>query len=263
MPEPLRQCLADHLDIARLGGVTRAGDRCTPGLLKSLRDTWDERGHATVTQQKLAFVLGWLCHRSADRQMKPVFRAADPDCPRSPTDCSIYHDAFLLREVYGTGADEPYCGVAEVGGVGEFEGLLRSLWQRALVGIHTFIPDQSDPEGWLERLFALRQEFSVDLDRLARALCEPDPDLVRRFIDEPGFYDASDAVIALARGVQCGDDDAVGGLGAALDAAATQSHYAQALRRGLLYIRAAGDYFDGRLADDALAEALDIGKPGG
>ena len=94
---PVKEVLGEHLEIARLGGVTRAGGRHVLSLLQRYREAWHGRQEGDLLAEKLAFVLGWLCHRAADLQMKPIFHAVDGDCPRDPTDCSVYHDVFLFR----------------------------------------------------------------------------------------------------------------------------------------------------------------------
>jgi len=268
-------CLREHLDIARLAGVTRSGDRFTTELLKKFRRQWPAQGPvAPLLSQKLAFVLGWLCHRAADRRMKPVFLAAEPDSDEFPTDCSVYHDVFLFREVYEDGKREPYSPASLEGGmeslpgsralgVREVEEALRALWQRALIALHTFIPDQEDVEGWMERLFETRQRFYVDIRRYAEAFADPDPEKVQRFIVDANFYDRTDPLIRLARSLQHGRTDESIELAEALSAAASQSQYAQALRKGYLYLAAASEYFGGRLGEAELRARLDIGKPGG
>jgi hypothetical protein len=260
--EPFKDVLSKHLEIARMGGVTRSGGKFVIELLGRYRDAWGEGEPSELVEQKLAFVLGWLCHRAADLQMKPIFRAVDGDCAERPTDCSVYHDVFLFRTVYGGGHGEPYApGILSLD-VGELESVLRSVWQRALIGLHTFVPDQEEIEVWLERLFKTRQQFYVDLDRYAEAFAQPDPDKVRRFLEEVHFYEAKDPLIRVARSIQAGTPEVGIDLSAALDAAATQSQYAQALRRAMLYLQAASDFFEGDLDDAALAEALERGKQG-
>ena len=259
---PFKEVLSQHLEIARMGGMTRSGGKFIVSLLERYRKVWPQAEHKDVLAQKLAFVLGWLCHRAADLQMKPIFRAVDGDCAQDPTDCSVYHDVFLFREVYASGQGEPYVpGILSMD-VGELEGVLRSLWQRALVGMHTFIPDQKDVEGWLERLFQTRQRFYVDLDRYAEAFARPDPDKVKRFLKGVNFYEEKDPLIRLARSIQAGAPESEIDLPAALKAAATQSQYAQALRRGYHYLEAASAYFEGQIDEDALADALERGKQG-
>ena len=259
---PFKEVFAQHLEIARMGGLTRSGGPFVIEQLRRYRELWSTTGLDDLTSQKLAFVLGWLCHRAADLQMKPIFRAVDADCALKPTDCSVYHDVFLFRTVYADGHGEPYVpGILSLD-AGELEDALRSLWQRALIGMHTFIPDQEDVEGWLERLFKTRQRFYVDIDRYAEAFADPDPDKVRRFLDEVNFYEAGDPLIRLARSIQVGTPEAETDLFAALDAAAMQSQYAQALRRGYLYLEAASSYFQRQINEDALADAFERGKQG-
>lgn len=259
---PFKEVFSRHLEIARLGGITRSGGKFVVSLLGRYREVWSSTAPNGLLGQKLAFVLGWLCHRAADLQMKPIFRAVDGECALDPTDCSVYHDVFLFRTVYASGKSEPYTpGILSLD-AGGLEEALRSLWQRALVGMHTFIPDQEDIEAWLERLFETRQQFYVDLDRYAQALTHPDSDKVRRFLDEVHFYHDQDPLIQLARSIQAGAPATEIDLAAALDAAAKQSQYAQALRRGYLYLEAASGYFVGQLDEAALADALERGKQG-
>jgi hypothetical protein len=271
--EPFKTALGERLEIARLGGVTRSGGKFVVPLLERLRQEWPVRQGSDGLVDKLAYVLGWLCHRAADLQMKPIFHAADGACALDPTDCSIYHDVYLFRKVYGSGQEEPYVPeTLEVGmessaaaralQVNEIEGALRAMWQRALIALHTFIPDQEDIDGWLERLFKLRQRFYVDLRRYAEAFADPDPDKVRRFIVDTHFYDRQDGLIRLARSIQRGESDGTIDLEAAVRDAASQSQYAQALRRGYVYLQAASGFFEGRIDRDALMDALERGKQG-
>ncbi|MGD2174143.1 MAG: hypothetical protein PVJ27_01980 [Candidatus Brocadiaceae bacterium] len=270
-----RESLSSHHDAARLGGVTRWGDRFTVDLLGRYREAWPARSEEDrALPRKLAFVLGWLCHRAADRQLKPVFRATDPDCDRSPTDCSIYHDVFLFREVYDEGRRAPYAPAvleqppesAPAAGalnVAEIEELFRLLAQRALLALHTLMPDPDEADGWLERLFERRQRFRVDIGRYAEAFADPDPDKTRRFIEEINFYDPEEPLIRLARGLQHGEPVESVPLQEALDGAASGCIYARTVRRGCLYLRAANGYFLGRLEEDEVRRRLDIGEPGG
>jgi len=266
--EPFKLALRDHLEIARLGGVTRWGDRHSTDLLARYREAWPP-GHDDALAPKLAFVLGWLCHRAADRQMKPVFRRTDPDCPCKPTDCSVYHDVFVFHEVYRSGSEEPYSPrMLAAPPAPELEEEFRILMQRALLGMHTFVPEEGKPASgdvdvWLGRLLELRQRFYVDTARYAEAAANPDPDKVRRFLDEPNFYDPDDAIIRVARSIQRGRADEGIGLDDALREAGAASQYAQAVGKAYGYIRAASEFFMGRLDRETLQEDLDIGKPGG
>jgi hypothetical protein len=268
-----KEVLEQQLEIARMGGLTRSGGKYVVSLLDDMRQAWSARTKGDVMEQKMAFVLGWLAHRAADLQMKPIFRAVDGDCSLSPTDCSVYHDVFLFREVYGSGQVEPYAPemleatmasspAARAFEVDEIESLFRSVWQRALIGLHTFIPDEEDIDGWLERLFDTRQRFYVDIRRYGSAFADPDPDMVKRFIVGVHFYEGQDLLIRLARSIQRGAPDEGIDLQEALAAAASQSQYAQALRRGYLYMQAASDFFERRIDEQTFRDRLERGKQG-
>lgn len=256
MPEAFGVALREHHDLVRLGGITRFGDQCNPSLLRELRAAWPTR--TSNTAPKLAFVLGWMSHRAADRQFKRVFRAVDVGCPRKPTDCSVYHDAVVLREVYGLDS-APYAG-ALADRPGSLSSLAFSLLQRALIELHTLHPDAEHASGWLDQLIARRQRASVDIARYVAAVERPDPELTRRFIDAIGFYRRNEPLLLLARSVQAGAPAAIA-LERALSAAATGCLYAQAVARAFRYVRAAGEYFHGAISDEELAARLDIGKP--
>ena len=259
-------------DFARLGSITRWGDRFTFSLLEDFRARWADRSADDRLEPKLAFVLGWLCHRAADRQMKPVFREAEPDRTAKPSDCSIYHEAFIFHEVFQSGTENPYHAAIFERGLEALpasahidpvaaEELLRVLMQRALIEMHTFIPDPDDIEGWFEKLFARQQNFYVDLERYAAAVANPDPDKVRRFITEVNFYDRAEPIIEVARSIQHTQQGDWATVKQAVQAEAN-SHYAQALKMGYGYLKAASDFFSGDMAVGTLREQLDIGKKG-
>ena len=259
-------------DFARLGSGTRAGDRHSVQLLTSFRERWPERRPEERLEPKLAFVLGWLCHRAADRQMKPVFRQAEPDRTQKPSECSVYHEAFLFREIFCRDPERLYTAAtletdlgalpaAKILDTAAVREVFHTLMQQALIEIHTFSPDEDNIETWLDGLFGLQQDFYVDVERYAAAVAQPDPDKVRRFISEVNFYDREEPIILTARALQRGETLASEAVCAAIGAGA-QSHYAQALKMGCGYVLAASDFFEGRLSADELRERFDIGKAG-
>jgi hypothetical protein len=268
--EPFKLAAREHLDMAHLGCMTRAGDRCNPGLLAAFRDRWADRTPDDHLEPKLAFVLGWLCHRAADRETKPIFRRFHPKKEQSPTECSVYHDAFVFNEIYAGGEEPPYHpamfgeGFEALRGAAPVESLselIHVLLRRALIEMHTLIPDESQPEAWIDRLFTRKQRFYVDLARYEAAITNPDPDKVRRYIIEDRFYDREAPIIRTARALQHGEDLAPDAVDRAIDAG-SRSHYGHALFLAMGYLRAASAFFTGWIEMDALTRRLDIGKPG-
>ncbi len=271
--EAFKQCMRSHLDIVRLGGVTRSGGSFMPRLLEKIRPIWASRSNDDLLQKKLAFVLGWHCHRAADLQFKPVFLATDADCDKSPTDCSIYHDVFLFREVYGSGREEPYCPTtlqthmqsdptAKTLRIDQLEECFYSVWQQSFLRQHSFVKKRPYPDNRIELLINKRQGLRVDIRRYAEAFTNPSPDKTGRFIVDINFYDGKDPLIRLARSIQNGQPDETIDLHEAVDAARAQSLYARALRKGFTYLQAASDYFQGRIDLETLKDKLERRKQG-
>ena len=269
---PFKQAARENLSMAHLGCMTRAGDRCNPGLLETFRDRWEGRDPADHLEAKLAFVLGWLCHRAADRQMKPIFRRFHPPGSRkeTPTECSVYHDAYIFQTVYSCGKEPPYhpamfgASFTELRknvNVDSIQSLLHVLLRRSLIEMHTLIPDDQNPEVWIDRLFTRQQDFYVNLQRYDDAINNPYPEKVRRYIIDDKFYDPTESIISLARKVQHGERVAVAEVTCAVNEE-VRSHYAQALATGYRYLQAASDYFSTDMALDDLKIKLDIGKLG-
>lgn len=262
----------EHLSMAHLGCMTRAGDRCNPGLLESFRGRWASRSSDDHLEAKLAFVLGWLCHRAADRQMKPIFRRFHPQgTPKeTTTECSIYHDAYIFKTVYAGGKEPPYqpamfgelfSELREKINVDSLQSLIHILLRRSLIEMHTLIPDEENPELWIDQLFTRQQDFYVNLQRYDDAINHPEPDKVNRYITTDNFYDPNEPIIAVARRLQYGES--ISGLDVTnAILAEAHSHYAQALKTGFRYLSAASDFFNTDMPLDTLKNHLDIGKLG-
>lgn len=204
--------------------------------------------------------------------MKPVFREVEPDRTEKPSECSIYHEAFVYHEAFQSRQVNPYhtalfeealdsLPASACLDVAATEEVLRVLMQRALIEMHTFIPDAEDVEGWLNLLYARQQRFYVDLDRYAAAIANPDPEKVKRFITDVNFYDRADPIIRGARAIQQGEAVSAADVREAAQAPAS-SHYAQALQLGYDYLAAASDYFTGASDREMLYQRLNIGKMG-
>jgi hypothetical protein len=264
----------DHIQFSQFGSVTRSGDKFTIPLLDKYRTNWETRKDEEKLGFKLAFVLGWLCHRAADRQMKVVFREAEPESREFPTDCSIYHDAFIFHRLYEHNNQTPFpyrtahfekemesLPAAAAINVHAAADTLRFNWQRLLIEQQTFIPDTDSVEGWFDKLHAKHQEQTIHLDRYAEAVMTPEPDKVKRFIEDTNFYSEEDAIIRLSQALRQGAKPTQEEIEAAFAAEPT-SHYAHAVKMGFGYLRSASAYFLGEIDQDTLKDQLDVGKKG-
>lgn len=158
-----------YASFARLGAITWGGDTFTVTLLSDIRRRWATRECADRLEPKLGFVLAWLTHRAADRQMKPVFRETDPVEQRtqSPSEPSVYHDALAFRELFDEGNDAPYrpamfedgypsLPAAHVFDVPAAEHCFRACFKQVLGALHNFQPDRESMAEWLDRLLILQ-----------------------------------------------------------------------------------------------------------
>lgn len=264
----------DHIGISQFGSVTRSGDKFTVPLLEKYRASWQERKEADRLSFKLAYVLGWLCHRAADRQMKVVFREAEPESREFPTDCSIYHDGFIYRKLYKDNANTPFpyraahfetgmtsLPAASAVSTASLETAHRFLWQRFLLGLHAFVEESGASDDWLDRLHARHQEQVIALKRYEEAALAPDASKFRRFVTETNFYDDEDAILQVTQALRRGERASSETVDRAFESEPT-SQYAQAVKLGFGYLVAASEYFEGKIDQETLKDRLDVGKAG-
>lgn len=254
-----------QLESGRLGSVTVGNELPFVDLLESLRARWQNRQPEERLEAKLAFVLGWLCHRATERQLSPFYATFQEE---DAIECAIYHDVFLLREVYAGGKNLPFnpflldpkehpavAGVAIDGG--SLEQLIRALVQRSILALHSLTPDEQNIEGWLENLLTLQQRYGVNLQRYSQIFAQPDPAKVRRYITERNFYAENDPHIRVARAVQHRDELRVSYVTRALQVTPT-SHYGLTLKRGYDSLLAASNFFTHKITREEFLAHLEL-----
>lgn len=280
-----RELIHSERDFARLGAITRGGNRWIPTILRWAREWWDAPAHPASAGRKVAFALGGLTHAACDRLMKPLLsycartdwntahhRMQDrlADSPGGIEEAAIqeisaYYDTYVFRQVYLSGQEEPFNRfvlVANETAPGQaLEEFVRALFQRALLSCHTIVPDQEHVLEWLDRLTMLLQPFYLDIDLWARVFRAPDPAKMERYLVETVFYRTVDPAIQVARALQRGEAVSTAQVQRALEPGANESRYGQALETGIRYLRAASAFWRGAIDEPTLKDALDFGKP--
>ena len=301
VPAEFNRALERHLDIARLGAATRSADRWSAELIawardnwpageetaeadaarEGAREAWEGRKSASDPVKKLAFVLGALTHRAADRLMKPLFAyASEHYGPGASKDATIHCDVFVFHELYasGQGGTEPVVNGTALPtalknpyqravfeapsgeGKRQLEAYFRVVWQRALISMHTFSPQRDDVHGWLDRLFANLQDFYIDLEHYERVITQPEPEKFKRYLEDTHFYDRTDPLIVAARGIQRGQEVPPAAVEAALAATNDQSsRYARALQKGLGYVLSGGRLWRREIDEAETKRGFDVG----
>jgi hypothetical protein len=265
-----RPWLGQHRAAAQMGAVTRTADRWTVEILEAARDHPDD----PLAPAKVAFVLGALTHRAADRLTKPITNCwpGHPDTGGENSEANeskIMQDLLVFQEVYGGGggadADVFPPGVLAVPtteAAAKAEEYFRVLLRRALIAMHTLAPDTDNIQAWLTAFLSRLQTFPKDLRQYARLAAEWDPQKVHRYLIEKNFYCRDDELIQLARAVQRGSTVTAAQLEVALSrVGSAHSRYARALAKALDYLLAASELYAGRISAEQARQRFDIGVP--
>ena len=254
-----KEVIKKHRRFAHLGSITRGGDKFIVNLISKYKKEWNDN-----FEHRLAFVLGWLCHRATDREMKPLYRELEPESSISPKDCSIYQDVFIFKEFYLKNSSkallEDKMESTNIVNPLILE-LARLILQRLLIEIHTLIPDKENIEIWIDKLFKLKQDFYVDIKRYEDVLNKPDKEKFRKFILESNFFNENDPLIIVAKKLRektiVNPDEVRKAI-----YSKNESFYARSIRLSYEYIFSASEFFQDKIREDELTNRLNIGKPG-
>ncbi len=256
-------------DDAHMGSVTRSADTWSGDVI-----VWAAQQYALppdqrdpLTDRKLAFVLGSLTHRAADRLTKPITNCwrGDPDGGGDADESKIMQDICVWREVYGGGEGTtawPFTPDLLTPLPAEGEALFRLLLRRALIAMHTLNPDAHNIHAWLDRFFKGLQTYPKRLELYAELAAHWPADKVKMYLTDKRFYQRDDPIIQLARSIQHGGDAAPEQVVALVEATdTTHSRYARALAKAMQYLIAAGDLLAGRIDLREAKKRFDVGVP--
>jgi hypothetical protein len=268
-----KRLIGSHHEIAHLGSITRFADKWSADLIDWSRGEYarpaDDRD--PNTDHKVAFVLGALTHRSADRHMKPITRCwgdGDDSGFGDANESKIYQDVFAFKEVYdhGQSPDAPFGPEVLLHPTAEVhqkaEDYFRVLLRRALIAMHTIKPDPDHIHDWLDAFFDGLQTYPKRLSQYAQIAAEWDPIKVQKYLIEKKFYDRNEPLIRLCRGIQRGSrtapEQVVETIAGVTD---QQSRWSRALKRAIEYLIAGSDLLDGRIDLTTAKDRFDIGVP--
>ncbi len=241
---------AHNIEDAQLGAIMVAKSSWSRRLLYLSRAGWVGRRDSDGVEGYLGYTLGSIVRRACDKQLAPG-PSDDPGL------LVAYRDSVIMREVYGeTFEPLPYERLP-FGGQSNVEEHIRVLTERRLLAQHTHIPDLQEPVAWLDKMLVLRDDLRDSAKQYAEAYEHPKPALVKQYITGPGFYSGGDDLIAVARSIQRGETVAANAAAKALASSKNKSQYAQTVALGMGYLRAADDYFSGKMTADQLKAAWD------
>ena len=289
--ERFKELMQTHREAAHMGSITRWADNWSADVVAAAREELEgEKQEGSHTRERLAFVLGALTHRSADRHTKPITRPfggrdgkLPADSEYSSHEAKIYQDVFVFKEVYAGGdaapapeasgglpLDLPRGGplghlldLPADAGTAAFEEHVRVLLRRALISMHTIRPEeQEDIDAWFDRFFDSLQTFPKSIEEYARIFHDWPEHKVKKYLTDNNYYDRKDPIIVLTRRLARGEGGTGDDLAAAMDATSDDSsRYARSLKGAIGYLRAASELYAARIGIDDAKGLLHIGLP--
>lgn len=269
--------MRSHLEDAHMGSVTRYADKWSADIVVHDRDNAnkpeDERDD--MTDRKLAFVLGSLTHRAADRVTKPITNCwpghADRELSQA-NESKVMQDIFVWKEVFNSGHGEladPFTPWAIIPNSNEpaatSEAWFRLMLRRALISMHTIHPDAEHVHDWFGQFFERMQTFPKRIEQYAQLAATWPADKVKKYLLDKHFYDRNDALIVLARhlqrGVSATSEQVVEAHQSTPVKEETHSRYARALSLALDYLVAGSDLYANSIDLQTAKTRFDIGVP--
>jgi len=272
MARDLAAIIQAERQYARLGAISRGGNRFVPHVLERARAEWPEVQRAggakrDLLARKIAYALGGIAHYPADYILKPVMSrlaganwnethhamqkgTAKAEAVEPIQEISVYYDVKVFREVYLNGNEDPFNRFLFAENPGEpakaLEEFVTSLFQRALLAAHTLAPDRGDLDGWLDNLIAQVQPLYLSVERYVSVFRAPDRGKTKKYGVETEFYRKDDRVIVAARAAQRSEAVAAATIDAAIGEGANLSGYGRAVALGVRCMRQASDYWERR-----------------
>jgi hypothetical protein len=137
------------------------------------------------------------------------------------------------------------------------ESLAVSLVQQNLMAYHSFHENVSSLEAWLDEFPNHYQKLSENLETYIEAHQNPDPKKMQAYIEDLNFYNEEDDIIRLARDLQNHGNTDIS-LKDAVEKSDKQSSYAIGLGNSFRNIKAASDFFSGKLDKDTVYEIAKV-----
>ncbi|WKN44995.1 hypothetical protein [Tunicatimonas pelagia] len=252
--EAFKTCMRESPDAMRMGSASRGNSTFIIQNIHHFRDLWKERKPEDRLEDQLAYTLGWITHRAADRYFKPRYGIFDKN-PENlhPVDIRIYHDVVMYDKVYGNGKNSPFsAGFAEENmqshpaanqiNVTQAEAIFGPLYQADFLALQSFDGVKSGKE-FMNRMESQFATFTVDFKRLVNLVNNPVLEDMQQMIIAPNFYNDQDPIIKIARNIQLGESVEGMSMAEALNTEG-QSQYAQTLSKAFNWIAEASKYFE-------------------
>ncbi len=249
----IQEKLIDALQINRsfvhLGAANNLSNDYRLKMIKDSLEKWGNEATFDEGQTQVSYLLGSVLYPLIDKHLPYQLpeRSSELQLPPLP-DEAIYFDVMLMRAMYSA---EPFLSDQDrqqaLAGtkVEDLVELLHLIRQRNLIRTHTFRPEFSDVESWLEDF--LRYHHVLEEEDRRYAVIYLNPQSIQNEDTWHNFYKQSDDIIQLARDTQVGISESGIDLQEARKSARQQSTYAQTLALCLDEISQWSDCIEGKI----------------
>jgi hypothetical protein len=265
-----KSSLKEEYEIAAIASESKSGDLFIIPFIKESRQVFRQRKSTRETRKMLAAALGWISHKSADIQVKPLARKYNYDSQRYIDPYPVWNekiealqDITIFKNVYeatNKTTNSRYLDfgkflyqrnidslpIAQKIDLHKVEHWMASMWKADFLGLHDITEQTTYDDAWLKELFQRTQTFNELWDHYIEAYNNPDTELEKYLIDEKNFYNPQDQLIQWVRNIQKHTLDQAIDEKKALEQARGESasQYAKILANAYLYITAADDFFN-------------------
>lgn len=281
-PKKLTKAFHEAVDKAYDAGLFCSGARgnhlfAIP-IIEDNRELYGTPRYGKKEAEQVAGAVGWLTHRAADLQMKPIFKQVDELGNQMlwSDECQMYHDAMVYKEVYKGGKLSTLSDLHPVNetllshrmqantaskhlNVDCFENLMAHYYVGQMMSNNLFTSELGDVNEFTEKMVESSSDLYEDLRIYIRAYENPEPFKYHGYLSNFNIYNREDALIRFVRYVQEHNAPHPSvSLPKALADASQQSNYAQALKRGYDYIEALSDFFEKKISREKVIELCEI-----
>jgi len=201
--EDIRQAISANVEHFQIGKAWKIKPEELMKVLWDTRRKWGSDEQHEQAQTQLALVSGWTAHRIVEKHLGEESNPADLQQPLRES--SLYRDVCILKMMQNADPhrssvplDKPIEGVTQE----QVEEIFHLIQQRNMIRTHTFRPEFSDIETWLDQFMLYYDRNKADNRDYARVYCHPDPGKVKQYLKDPLFYAEDDEEIRIARDLQ-------------------------------------------------------------
>lgn len=172
------------------------------------------------TLMKLAAALGWLTHRGADLAVKPILKLFDSDksVRFNNTECSVYFDAEVYRQVYQSGKKTTrsmynlitpfsftkHFNLANTSNAQPAEAIEQILSFYMIVDwtmLSPFVTTEKDCDTWLKKMQKQLHDYHEDYRMYVEAVQNPVEERTKAYLTDKNYYNANDGIIKTVRSI--------------------------------------------------------------